>query len=663
MKQELEVLKAKFRSLSGGAKALVIALAATLLVGAPLEAYHVHRVANAMGGLVEDTNKIHAQQHAKGIKFGANVDHSTTTIHGGHSLVVPGDTLGGFMSGADKTKLDTIATGAQVVNAANVQTATAALSSSLSLNNQKLSSMADGTASSDGAAFHQIGDAVLAGRQVACDALSTSNLGTLSGLAQTVDGVALSVAGMRACLFGQTTSTQDGCYVTASGAWSRCTDLPAASSANHRFFVTVAGSANKGVWAITNAAGSDVVGTNDLVVVNQASGGGGGAVSSVNGQTGAVVLTAGDVGLPPIVAMTTTALPSFTYANGTAGVGATMTANANGAFPALDGVTLNVGDRFVNQNDTGSANGIYQLTNAGGVSSTWVATRDTAYDTSAELLGAAFTVRSGLQRGGGRYQYKYSSWTVGTDTRFARRLDLGPTASNEGFAYSDDLIVATVPAVNTPMAGGSGLIISSSTVTASLATNGSGVIGGLAITTSAAATSFGGLAESASGTAANGRTYPLDTNDTAEFELAFTVNTLSASGAEYALDAGYAHEIGASQVKPANGMLFVYDRPTNTNWQACCIVSSTATCVDTGVAVSTATRRRFVGVHEAADTNARFYIDNTLVATIAWSNCPAGQLVGLLGPEGFSSTGAATKAMFTADAVKNFYNVPLGRGL
>jgi len=41
----------------------------------------------------------------------------------------------------------------------------------------------------------------------------------------------------------------------------------------------------------------------------------------------------------PVEAATTAALPAATYNNGTGGVGATLTATANGALPAIDGVT------------------------------------------------------------------------------------------------------------------------------------------------------------------------------------------------------------------------------------------------------------------------------------------------------------------------------------
>ncbi len=98
----------------------------------------------------------------------------------------------------------------------------------------------------------------------------------------------------------------------------------------------------------------------------------------------------------PARAATTAALPSSTYANGTAGVGATLTATANGAFPAQDGVTLLVGEALLVKNESTQAhNGIYTLTNAGSAGTAWVLTRQTDSDTWDEIVAAVLTVTEG----------------------------------------------------------------------------------------------------------------------------------------------------------------------------------------------------------------------------------------------------------------------------
>ena len=55
--------------------------------------------------------------------------------------------------------------------------------------------------------------------------VSTSNIASLSGLATTVDGVALNTAGMRVLLTAQTTATANGIWEVQSGAWTRPTDF------------------------------------------------------------------------------------------------------------------------------------------------------------------------------------------------------------------------------------------------------------------------------------------------------------------------------------------------------------------------------------------------------------------------------------------------------
>ena len=84
------------------------------------------------------------------------------------------------------------------------------------------------------------------------------------------------------------------------------------------------------------------------------------------------------------------ALAASTYANGTNGVGATLTANANGAL-TIDGVSVGTNDRVLIKDQTDAAqNGVYTVTNAGGVSATFVLTRATDTDTAAEMTGGVF---------------------------------------------------------------------------------------------------------------------------------------------------------------------------------------------------------------------------------------------------------------------------------
>ena len=86
----------------------------------------------------------------------------------------------------------------------------------------------------------------------------------------------------------------------------------------------------------------------------------------------------------PVNYATTTALASYVYNNGTSGVGATITASANGAL-SLGGGSPTAGQRVLVKDETaGNApyNGIYDVTSAGSVSTKFVLTRSSDYDTS-----------------------------------------------------------------------------------------------------------------------------------------------------------------------------------------------------------------------------------------------------------------------------------------
>ena len=99
------------------------------------------------------------------------------------------------------------------------------------------------------------------------------------------------------------------------------------------------------------------------------------------------------------------ALPANTYDNGTGGVGATLTADANGALPSIDGVALAVGDRvFVSQGTV--EQGIYEVTDLGSVGTPWILTRATDADGSPAgefTQGMLVPIAQGTDYGGQGY--------------------------------------------------------------------------------------------------------------------------------------------------------------------------------------------------------------------------------------------------------------------
>jgi hypothetical protein len=89
---------------------------------------------------------------------------------------------------------------------------------------------------------------------------------------------------------------------------------------------------------------------------------------------------------------TAAALPANTYDNGTSGVGATLTANANGAL-SVDGVAVATSDRILVKNETTQANnGVYVVTQAGDGSNPYILTRASDMDStgSGEVANNAY---------------------------------------------------------------------------------------------------------------------------------------------------------------------------------------------------------------------------------------------------------------------------------
>ncbi len=120
-----------------------------------------------------------------------------------------------------------------------------------------------------------------------------------------------------------------------------------------------------------------------------------------NGGCLTVLFETGKVALktsvkPSAKCATTTTLPTNTYANGSSGVGATLTATGFGAFAAVDGVTLVVGDYILVKNQaSGLQNGLYKLTTLGDGGTAYVLTRQVSMDVTGEYVGASVYIEGG----------------------------------------------------------------------------------------------------------------------------------------------------------------------------------------------------------------------------------------------------------------------------
>ena len=116
-------------------------------------------------------------------------------------------------------------------------------------------------------------------------------------------------------------------------------------------------------------------------------------------------------------AVAATALAANTYANGTSGVGATLTATANGALAAVDGVTLIANDELLVTAEASTLkNGRYVVTTVGDASNPYKLTRSASADQAGELLAGRNTVivREGTNYAGTQWWLTADVTTVGT---------------------------------------------------------------------------------------------------------------------------------------------------------------------------------------------------------------------------------------------------------
>lgn len=211
----------------------------------------------------------------------------------------------GFMTGSDKTKLDSVASGA-TANAADsalrdrathtgsqasstisdftsaAQTAASALrldqfavpTASVSLNSQKITSLANptpGTQDAVPAAYMEtaIANAVLtsaAGIDAKPSVRAVANANITLSAPQTIDGVSV-IAGDRVLVRGQSTASNNGVYVVAAGAWTRATDADATGELTPGafWFVEEGTTYGKSQWRIENT-GAITLGSTSITI-------------------------------------------------------------------------------------------------------------------------------------------------------------------------------------------------------------------------------------------------------------------------------------------------------------------------------------------------------------------------------------------------------------
>ena len=162
----------------------------------------------------------------------------------------------------------------------------------------------------------------------------------------------------------------------------------------------------------------------------------------------------------PACLVTTTSNLTATYANGTSGVGATLTNSGTQASLIIDGVTLAVGNRVLVKDQTASLqNGIYTVTNTGSASINWVLTRAIDYDSAGQMIrGNTVLVISGTSNSVTSWMLISSINSVGIDSITFAKLSQSSVSSILGttnqIMVSVSAGVATIALANNPIIPG-----------------------------------------------------------------------------------------------------------------------------------------------------------------------------------------------------------------
>ena len=118
---------------------------------------------------------------------------------------------------------------------------------------------------------------------------------------------------------------------------------------------------------------------------------------------------------PSVVLASVAALPSCTYSNGASGVGATLTATANGAL-SIDATAVTAGIRvLIKDQASGLQNGVYTVTQVGSAGTPFILTRATDFDTASSVEianNAYFFVTGGATQAGDSYVLSVSGTIV-----------------------------------------------------------------------------------------------------------------------------------------------------------------------------------------------------------------------------------------------------------
>jgi hypothetical protein len=177
---------------------------------------------------------------------------------------------------------------------------------------------------------------------------------------------------------GATGLTFSGSPITSAGTLTLGGTLAVASGGTG---ATNAGAARTALSAAALGANTDItsIALTSGTILNQPTSG-----TDIVNKTYADAIASG-INFHQSVRLATVApLPAYTYNNGSSGVGATITANANGAL-SIDGVAVVAGNRVLIKNEVGAAqanHGVYVVTQTGSGAAPFILTRATDFDST-----------------------------------------------------------------------------------------------------------------------------------------------------------------------------------------------------------------------------------------------------------------------------------------
>jgi len=168
-------------------------------------------------------------------------------------------------SDAERTKLSNIENNADVTDFDNVSQALANATADISVNNHKITSIANPTNDQDAATKSYV-DSVATGLDVKASVrvATTENIDLSTGGLLTIDGVTLK-DGDRVLVKDQTTASENGIYVAHSGAWTRATDADSDNEVTAGMFTFVEeGNTNADKGFVLTTDNPITLGTTDL---------------------------------------------------------------------------------------------------------------------------------------------------------------------------------------------------------------------------------------------------------------------------------------------------------------------------------------------------------------------------------------------------------------